>query len=132
MTIRLPDAELELLKIIWQLGGRATAKEIRQKLKPAKDHATVTTLLRRLESREFVKREKSSEGREFIYEATAKPEKTQRALVKNLLQRAFDGSGIEMVNALFQSKPPSESDIEDLEALVEQLKKDKRKKKGTK
>jgi len=132
MTIRLPDSELEVLKTIWLLGGKATAKEIRQKLKPKRDHATVTTLLRRLESREMVKREKSSEGREYVYEATSKPEKTQKALVKNLLQRAFDGSGIEMVNALFQTKPPTDSEIHEIEDLLAELKKDKRKKKGTK
>ena len=127
MTIRLPDSELEILKTIWQLGGKATVKEIRQKLKPARDHATVTTLLRRLESREFLRREKSPDSREFIYEALAKPEKTRKALVKSLLQRAFDGSGIDMVSALFQTKPPTDREIRELEELLEDLK-NKRKK----
>lgn len=132
MTLRLPDSELEVLKTIWKLGGKATAKEIRQKLKPPRDHATVSTLLKRLGARELVTREKSDEGREFVYEATAKPEKTQRSLVKDLLQRAFDGSGIDMVNALFQTKPPTDSEIAEIEDLLKELKKNKRTKKVSK
>ena len=125
MTIRIPDSELAVLKTLWQLGGRGTAKQIREKLKPARDHATVSTLLRRLESRKFLKREKSKAGREYIYIAIAKPEKTRKELVKNLLHRAFDGSGIEMVQALFQTKPPSAEEIGELEELLKELKSQK-------
>ena len=128
MTIRLPDAELAVLKVIWQLGGHATARQVREKLKPARDHATISTLLRRLESKDFLKREKG-EGREFIYRSIAKPEKTRKELVKSLLQRAFDGSGIEMVQALFQTKPPTAAEIDELEELLESLKSNQKTKK---
>lgn len=128
MTIRLPDSELAVLKAIWQLGGQATAKQVREKLKPARDHATISTLLRRLESKEFLKREKG-EGREYIYRSIAKPEKTRKELVKSLLQRAFDGSGIEMVQALFQTKPPTADEINELEELLKNLKGNRKSKK---
>ncbi len=118
---KLPDAELEVLKVLWQL-GKSTAKQIRENLKPQRDHATISTLLRRLESRKLVRRSKSKTGREFIYSAIAKPEKTRQKLVKDFLQRAFDGSGIEMVQALFQTKSPTPDEIEQLEKLLDDLK----------
>ncbi len=121
MTIRLPDSELAVLKAIWKLGGQATAKQVREKTKPPRDHATISTLLRRLEAKKYLKREKT-EGREFIYRSIVKPEKTRKELVKSLLQRAFDGSGIEMVQALFQTKPPTADEIKELEELLQDLK----------
>ena len=84
--------------------------------------------MRRLESKEFLKREKG-EGREFIYRSIVKPEKTRKELVKSLLQRAFDGSGIEMVQALFQTKPPTADEINELEELLENLKENRKSKK---
>ena len=128
MTIRIPDTELAVLKVIWQLKGQATARQVRERLKPARDHATISTLLRRLESKNFLKREKG-DGREFIYRSIVKPEKTRKELVKSLLQRAFDGSGIEMVQALFQTKPPTAAEIDELEELLENLKSNQKTKK---
>lgn len=121
MNIKLPDSELEILSLLWRM-GKSTTKEIRQTLKPDRDHATISTLLRRLEERKFVRREKVPNRREFVYEAVARPEKTRRALVKNLLQRAFDGSGVELVNALFQTKAPSAKEIEELQTILDKLK----------
>lgn len=125
MDIKLPDAELDVLKTLWRLGP-STAKTIREETKPPRNHATISTLLRRLESKNYVRRSKTDEGREFVYEAIAKPDKTRQSLVKNFLQQTFDGSGIEMVNALFQSKAPSAEEIDELQQLLDEMKKSKR------
>ncbi len=126
MDTKLPDGELELLTVLWRL-GKATAKEIGDELRPQRNlnHATICTLLRRLEDRKCVRRKKITGSREFLYEAIAKPEPTRKALVKNLLQRAFDGCGMELVHSLFQSSAPSHQEIEQLELLLADLKKGK-------
>lgn len=121
MSIKLPDAELEVLAALWRL-GKATAKEIRLSLKPKRDHATITTLLRRLEDRKFVRRKKSTGRREFVYEAIARPEKTRLALAKKLMHRAFDGSGVALVNTLFQSGSLTSEEIDQLQATLKELK----------
>ncbi len=124
MDAKLPDGELELLTVLWRL-EKATAKEIGDSLRPKRDlnHATICTLLRRLEDRKCVRRKKIPGSREFRYEAIAKPESTRKALVKNLLQRAFDGSGVELVHSLFQTSAPNSDEIEQLESLLADLKK---------
>jgi len=95
MKKRIPDAELEILTVLWRIGD-CTAKDIRENLSPDRElnHATVSTLLKRLESKELVKRKKSDRGREFIFVALAGPEETRQNLVGHLLRRAFEGSGI--------------------------------------
>ena len=124
MDAKLPDGELELLTVLWRL-ETATAKEIGDALRPKRDlnHATICTLLRRLEDRKCVRRNKIPGSREYLYEAIAKPEPTRKALVKNLLQRAFDGSGVELVHSLFQSSAPDADEIKQLESLLADLKK---------
>ena len=53
---RLPDAELEIMKIIWKCGGSATSAHIAQKLEGKKDWAITTVLnfLARLVDRGFL------------------------------------------------------------------------------
>lgn len=125
MDINLPDAELDILKTLWRLGP-STAKTIREQTKPPRNHATISTLLRRLEAKKYVRRKKGDEGREFVYESIVKPDKTRQSLVKSFLQQTFDGSGIEMVNALFQTKAPSAEEIDELQQLLDEMKKSKR------
>ena len=125
MDEKLPDAELEILNILWKL-GKSTIKQIRGVLDRPRDHATISTLLRRLESRKMVRRSKSKTSREYFYSAVGNREKTRQKLVKNLLQRAFDGSGIEMVQALLQTKSISKDEIVQLEKLLDELKQSKR------
>lgn len=122
MKQRLPDAELEVLTVLWKI-GESTAKEIRENLPDDRqlNHATVSTLLKRLESKKFVERRKS-DGREFIFVALANPDETRQNLVGQLLNRAFEGSGIELVNALFQSRPPSIEEIDSIQAMLDELK----------
>lgn len=121
MGYRIPESEFEILKILWRL-GRATAADIRQSQDPPRDHATVSTLLRRLVDKKLVKREKQGNGREFFYQAVAKKEQTEQGLVKHFLNHAFDGSGIELVNALFQTSAPDSREIQQLQQMLDQLK----------
>lgn len=121
MVDRLPDGELEILNILWKL-GKATATQIRHAQKPQRDHATVSTLLKRLITKKLVRREKAKTGREFVYEAIAKPEKTRRGLMKSFLKNTFEGSGIEMISALFQTSAPNEEEIDQLQAMLDELK----------
>lgn len=61
------NAELAVMKALWER-ETATARDIREKLyrgKSPSDHATVQTLLNRLESKGFVKRDRSNYPHEF-------------------------------------------------------------------
>ncbi|MEX2139109.1 MAG: BlaI/MecI/CopY family transcriptional regulator [Pirellulales bacterium] len=122
MAEPLPDAELEIMACLWQ-SGPLTARQLREKLKAYRPlaHASVCTLLNRLEAKNFVGREKAPVGKAFVYSARVKPTQTYRRLLGSILDRVFAGSGVALVASLFETKAPSLEEIEELEALLRQL-----------
>jgi predicted transcriptional regulator len=122
MAEPLPDAELEVMACLWQ-SGPLTARQVREQLKPHRPlaHASVCTLLNRLEAKNFVAREKGPIGKAFVYSARVKPAQTHRQLLGSLLDRVFAGSGVALVASLFETKAPSPDEIKELEALLKQL-----------
>jgi BlaI family transcriptional regulator, penicillinase repressor len=122
MSQQLPDAELEVMACFWQ-SGPLTARQVRERLKAHRPlaHASVCTLLGRLEAKQFVVREKGPVGKAFVYAARVKPAQTYRQLLGGLLDRIFAGSGVALIASLFETKAPSLAEIEELETLLKQL-----------
>ena len=79
-------------------------------------------LLRRLEEKGFVAREKSGVGKSFRYSAKVAATGTARRLLDGVLDRVFGGNGVALVASLFEARPPTAEEIDSLEQLVEELK----------
>src|SRR5690348_4009470 len=111
-AVDLPDAELEVLASLHRQ-GRATAREIREMMAGYRPmaHASVLTLLTRLEAKGLVTREKGSFGKAFVYLPTQRSKMTTRNLLKKILQRVFHGDGVALVTSLFQTKPPTQEEL---------------------
>lgn len=124
----LPDAELDVIGCLWEHGAM-TARQIRESLEKRRPmaHATVCTLLRRLEDKNCVSREKSGVGKSFQYKAIVKRSGPAKRMLGRLLDRAFAGDGVALVASLLETRPPSASEIDELEDLLAELKKKKRK-----
>ena len=122
----LPDAELDVMTCLWR-DGALTARDVRERLEKSRPmaHASVCTLLKRLEDKGLVSRRKADTGKAFLYEATIEPTKTQSRLVRDLVDRVFAGSGVALMASLLQSRRPSPDEIEELQTLLEDLKKQK-------
>ena len=120
---RIPDAEADVLSVLFD-AGEATARTVREALSKKRPmaHGTVVTLLRRLEDRGVVKRRKADEGKAFVYRPTRAHARTFGPAVSALMQRAFGGKPAALVASLFETRPPSSDEIDELEALVERLK----------
>ncbi len=118
----LPDAELEVLACLHRQ-GRATAREVRELIHSYRPlaHASVLTLLTRLEAKGLVSREKGPVGKAFIYIPTQRSRATPRNVLKRILQRVFHGDGVALVTSLFQTKPPSHEELNQLEHLLTDL-----------
>lgn len=124
----LPEAELDVMGCLWS-GGPATAREIREALQDRRPmtHASVCTLLRRLEEKRLVSREKAGVGKAFRYSAKVAATGTARRLLDSLLDRVFGGNGVALVSSLFETRPPSADEINSLEQLLEDLKQNRQK-----
>ena len=128
---RLPEAELEVLACLWQR-GEATAREVREAIEPYRPlaHASVLTLLGRLESKGLIARRKADTGKAFVYRPTKKPDPTYRRLMADTLERVFGGNGIAMVASLFAAKAPTAEELTELENLLDDLKRRQKRRRG--
>lgn len=124
---KIPEAEADVLAALFD-AGEATARSLREALgrKRPMAHGTVVTLLRRLENRGLVKRRKADQGKAFMYRPAKGHARTFGPGVSSLVQRAFGGRPAALVASLFETRPPSAQEIDELEALVERLRKERR------
>ena len=116
----LPEAEQDVLGAIYDL-GEATARDVRERLQRRRPlaHASVVTLLGRLEEKGLVRRRKADVGKAFLYTATAERTRTFGPLLSRLVRRAFQGNSAALVASLFESRPPDAPEIAELDALLE-------------
>jgi predicted transcriptional regulator len=118
---QLPDAELEVLACLWK-HGQLTVRSIRERMKDYRPmtHAAVSTLLKRLQDKGLVARKKGPVGKAFLFRATTNPRKTYRRIVDDLIERIFNGSGAALITALLEARPPSASELEELQKLLDE------------
>ena len=92
-------AELDLLRVLWPLGS-ATVKEVHEQARLDKDelsYATVLRLMQVMHGKGLLLRDESQ--RSHVY-APAHPRESMRGnLLKDLIQKAYAGSGKELVMA---------------------------------
>lgn len=117
---KLPDAELELMMIIWQAKEPISRMEIEDQLGDSKDvvASTLLTLLSRLENRGFVEREKR--GKVNYYTALVPQEEYLKSEGQSILQRMFKGSLSNFVTALYTGEKLSKQDLEELKSFLDE------------
>jgi BlaI family penicillinase repressor len=114
----LSPSETEILRLVWQLGN-ATVQEVCDKL-PAKRkiaYATVQTLLRRLESKGYLKHD--VRGKAHVFFAAVKKEHVVKRSVGDFLDRLFGGDPIPLMQYLAEHGDIEADDIEKLKLLVD-------------
>ena len=101
---RLPEAEQELMMIIWEYEEPVSRFQIEEKLDPQKEIApsTILTLLTRLEKRGFL--EKVKNGKSNLYRPLVKKEDYTGLVGKTMLDKMFQGSLANFAAALYQGK----------------------------
>lgn len=90
-------AELDLLRVIWQLGP-ASVKDVHQarlREKPDLAYATVLRLMQVMHGKGLLRRDESQ--RSHVYAAAHAQDRLQTNLLRELIQKAFAGSGKALV-----------------------------------
>jgi predicted transcriptional regulator len=92
-------SELEMLRLLWQLGP-ATARQVHEAAvaaRPGMGYANVLRLLQMMHTKGLLVRDESQ--RAHVY-APAQPQDTwQTSLVRDLIHKAFAGSGKDLILA---------------------------------
>ena len=112
----ISDSELELMKIIWQKGGKALLAEIMEQLSQKGNswqNNTVITLLSRLVDKGLLKTSKI--GRKNEYKAIISEEEYQTEQTKTLLDKLYEGKAKGLLMTLLQSDMLTEEDRQELQ-----------------
>jgi predicted transcriptional regulator len=124
----LGDAELEVLKALWEL-GQAPVREVMNHLHGAGRrvaYTTVLTVLTRLEQKGFVASDKS--GVAYVYRPKVSRARVTRSRLRSLIEQLYDGSAGPLVLQLVQQEKLSVEEIEALQRLVDGLDRKKKRK----
>ena len=119
--MRIPEAELDVLAVLWRRGP-LTAAEIRKNLEErrALSHASVLTLIGRLQERGLVSVEDEKRGKAFVFRAV-RPGAVKGRLIRDFVERVFDGSRLDLVAALLDSKVPTDDELDKLQATLDEF-----------
>ncbi|MBL8809127.1 MAG: BlaI/MecI/CopY family transcriptional regulator [Planctomycetaceae bacterium] len=117
---RPTDAELEILKVLWER-GTCTVRDVFEVLSAARETGYTTTLklLQIMFEKGLVSRDESQKS--HVYKARAKQQATQRMLVTDLLTRAFGGSTEKLVVQALAAKKASKEELAEIRRLLNEL-----------
>jgi predicted transcriptional regulator len=121
---QLTEAELRLMKIIWQK-GQATVADVAAALPKDLDLAynTVLTTMRILETKGYLKHGKVKEGRAFVYRPTVDRVEATRNAVSQLLRRFFGDSPEALMLNLLDSDALSDAELTKIRKVLAERKK---------
>jgi predicted transcriptional regulator len=116
------DSELEILQVLWDK-NEATVREVHEALSQTKDCGYTTTLklMQIMFEKGLVLRDDSS--RTHIYRPNVSREKTQKQLVDKMVNALFSGSHTQLVMQALGSHTPSNKELEEIQQLLDSLKK---------
>src|SRR5579862_4980740 len=120
---QLTEAELRLMKIVWQK-GQATVSEVVEALPKNLDLAynTVLTTLRILESKGFLAHVKAKNARAFVYRPLVGREEATRGAVRQLLAKFFGDSPEALVLNLLEHETLDADEVKKIRQLLDQAK----------
>ena len=119
VTAPISDAELAVLKILWELRtGTVAAVRARYNELHGRELAynTLLTFLRRLEQKGAVRVDKEREP--YVYRPSQKPKSTVRERVQRLVETVFDGRAGELVLHLLEDEALSDEDVQRIQAKL--------------
>jgi BlaI family penicillinase repressor len=122
---RPTDAELEILNVLWRRGP-STVREVYEVLLENKDigYTTILKLMQIMSEKGLVSRDESD--RTHVYEAERAQDETQRQLLSDLLDRAFNGSSTKLVMQALSSKKASKAELAEIRGMLDELEREKK------
>jgi predicted transcriptional regulator len=117
---RPTDAELAILRVLWRRGA-STVKDVHEELARSSPTGYTTTLkqLQIMAEKGLVTRDESQ--RAHLYTARLPEEQTQTQLVRDLLDRAFDGSAARLVLRALSSRSSTPEELAEIRQWLDQI-----------
>ena len=117
-TKKLPEAELEIMLVIWDGQQPVTSESIMERLDKDWTRPTLLKLLTRLCDRGFLRCDK--EGRHNVYSVLVPREDYVQDASSNFLQKLHHNSLTSLVASLYDGQKVSKADLEELKRFIEE------------
>src|SRR5579863_780651 len=113
----LTGQELELMKIIWRRES-ATVRDVYEELLERRKiaYTTVMTTLKTLEQKGYLRA--SLQDRAYVYQPTKPKNQVIKGMVREFVDRVFNGSAEPLVVHLLEDKQLSESDLREISRMM--------------
>ena len=114
------EVELEILRTLWDQ-SEATARQIHDSISENREtnYSTTVKMLAVMHEKSLVKRDDSV--RPILFRAAASQKKTQTKLIKNVVQKVYDGSVGSLVMQALSSKKATKEELAEIRELIEKL-----------
>ena len=115
---RPTQTELEILRVLW-LRGPSSVREVQQTMSETRvtGYTTVLKLLQIMQRKGLVARDERE--RTHVYRAALAQEQTQRQLVNDLLDRAFNGSATQLILQALAAKRTSPDEMDEIRRMLD-------------
>jgi len=123
-TEKLTRREREIMHVLFALGNRASAEEIRTRLTDPPSSSAVRAMLGRLEAKGHIRHRE--EGMRYVYSPTTPPAAARRKALQQHVRTFFDGSPGQMVTALLQQEAWTDDELDALSDQIEQIRKERK------
>lgn len=111
------ELELEILNALWDLGPR-TIKQLQEALAPKRElaYTTIVTMLTIMVSKGFVAKKPAGSG--HLYEAAIARGEAAGGMLRDLINRAYGGSTLAVVQQLLNASEIDSSELEQIRKLI--------------
>lgn len=115
----LTTQELEIMKVIWPL-GQATVREVYAALRERRTiaYTTVQTMMNILETKGHLRKQPGNKA--HIYAPVRPQQAVVRTMVRDFVNRVFDGSARPLLVHLLKEKGLTERERRELQRLLEE------------
>ena len=114
---RLAERELQIMKVLWQK-DRATVREVQDALAAVQPlaYTSVLTMMRILEQKGYLEHEEKE--RTFIYRPCISETQASRSLIRDLIDRVFDGSAGLLVQSVLDAEEITPEELARLKQMI--------------
>jgi predicted transcriptional regulator len=119
-TQRPTDAELAILRVLWERGP-STVRQVHEILSAVRPtvYTTILKLMQIMDDKGLVRRDKSQ--RAHVYQPVFTKTETQKRLVGDLLERAFSGSTASLLMQALSAKEASAEELAQIRQILDEV-----------
>ena len=112
-------AELEILDILWDL-KKGTVRDVHDVIstRRATAYTTVLKLMQIMQAKGLVVRDEKEKA--HVYRPKSTQQNTQKRLVGSLLDKAFRGSALSLVQHVLETKPTTREELNEIRRLIDE------------